>query len=139
MEIRLNLSECSLSKRIRGTVHLSCFDPPKIIPKQKQGLRFTPFNHNHCTFFANGASIDIDTAYSEQLILPGFRLYLFFCYRFTTVDEFTAYSDVVLTTSVCQKSKVSDSTYRWGSTWRRNLLINSSALTVMVFCLSPSA
>ena len=30
-------------------------------------------------------------------------------------------------------------TYRWGNIWRRNLLMNSSALRVIVFCLSPSA
>jgi hypothetical protein len=54
-----------------------------IAPKRKQKLY-----HDHRAFLTNRASIDINIADSEQLILPG--LWFFFCYGFTTANELTA-------------------------------------------------
>jgi hypothetical protein len=62
----------------------------------------------YCAFLANWTSSYINTADSEQLILPGLWSFFFFCYGFTTAKERTAYGDVVFTTSVCQQAEVSD-------------------------------
>jgi hypothetical protein len=58
-----------------------------IAPGRKQKLY-----PEYRAFFANRTSSDINTADSEQLILPGLWLFFlfFFCYGFTTAKEITA-------------------------------------------------
>jgi hypothetical protein len=56
-----------------------------IAPGRKQ-----KFYHEYCAFFANWTSSDINTADSEQLILPGLWFLFFFCYGFTTAKKLTA-------------------------------------------------
>jgi len=55
-----------------------------IAPGRKQKLY-----HDHRALLANWTSIDIDAADSEQLFLPGFWFFFFFCYGFTTAEELT--------------------------------------------------
>jgi len=61
----------------------------------------------HLTFLADRAGCDVDTADSEQLLLPGLRSLLVICNSLACAQEFTAYRDVIFTASVCQQSKVS--------------------------------
>ena len=46
--------------------------------------------HDNRAFLANRTSVDINTADSEQLILPEFWFLFFFCNGFTTAYELTA-------------------------------------------------
>jgi hypothetical protein len=56
-----------------------------IAPGRKQKL-----HPEDRAFFANWTSSDINTADSEQLILPGLWFLFFFCYGFTTAKKLTA-------------------------------------------------
>jgi hypothetical protein len=85
-----------------------------IAPKRKQKL-----HTEYRAFLANRTNIDINTADSEQLILPGLWSFFFLWYGFTTAEKLTAEGDVVFTTSVCKKPEVSDAHISMGQDMKK--------------------